>query len=277
MPIFGLRDSAVRRLALRIFRQFNPGDVTIGHHWTGDRLRLHSFNHKGYWWHGRNRERATIERFQRLIASGETVIEVGAHIGYFSQLFAHLVGPEGQVVVFEPGENNLPYLHRNLAALDQATIIEKAMSDQPGEVSFWLEDLSGQNNSLIENYHLLEGNIALAGLDGQVVRRSVSVQATTLDQAVGEIAAQGRRPAFIKIDVEGAELMVLEGARQTLRDIRPIFMVEITREHAAIRELLAANDYLLRDPDGRVLDGSPVLEGNVFCLPDEDSFQRFKA
>lgn len=275
MPLFGLRDSAFRRLALRIFRQVNPGDITIGHHWTGDRLRLHSFNHKGYWWHGRNRERTTIERFQRLIRPGDTVVEVGAHIGYFSQLFGSLVGPAGKVVVFEPGENNLPYLRRNLQSLRQASIVEKAVSDRAGQVSFWLENLSGQNNSLIEDYHLLDGNIALSGLGSQVARRQVTVAAVTLDEAVSELEAGGHSPNFVKIDVEGAELLVLKGADRTLREVRPAVMVEVTREYAAIRDLLESYDYILRDAEGRAL--AETFEGNVFCLPDEMSLEKFGA
>jgi FkbM family methyltransferase len=275
MPLFGLRDSAFRRFVLRVFRRLNPGDITITHHWTGNRLRLHSFNHKGYWWHGRNRERATIERFLKLVRPGETVIEVGAHIGYFSQLFSHLVGPTGKVVVFEPGENNLGYLRKNLQSLDQATVVEKAVSDHSGEVSFWLENLSGQNNSLIKDYHLLDGNIALSGLGTQVAKKQVTVQAVTLDEVVRQLVSDGHRPSFVKIDVEGAELMVLQGADHTLREVRPTLMVEVTREQSKIWELLKARDYVLRDAEGHAVN--ETFEGNVFCLPDEPALEKFGA
>ena len=72
----------VRRVGLRIFSRINPGYVTISHHWTGDRLRLHAFRHKGYWYHGFRRERATMLSLARLLGRGDVVIEAGGHIAY---------------------------------------------------------------------------------------------------------------------------------------------------------------------------------------------------
>jgi FkbM family methyltransferase len=54
--------------------------------------------------------------FARLVRPQDTVIDVGGHIGYLSQYFAQLVGRRGQVIVFEPGPNNLPYTRANLRA-----------------------------------------------------------------------------------------------------------------------------------------------------------------
>lgn len=269
--LFDLRDSAFRRLALRVFRRVNPGDVTIRHHWTGDPVRLHSFKHKGYWWHGKRREEETIEGFQRLIGSGETVFEVGGHIGYLSLIYAHLVGPGGRVVVFEPGANNLPYLKRNIGPLGHVELVEKAVSDSNGTVTFWLEDLSGQNNSLIQDYHLLKGNIELAGLNRAVSKQVVTVECVTLDDFIGA----GRAPAFVKIDVEGAELMVLRGAAQMLARRETVLMVEVTREAEAIHVLFDRAGYSLFHADRQPVASHETMVGKIFCLPDDVAVKRF--
>jgi FkbM family methyltransferase len=276
LPVFGVRNSLARRAALRVLRTVNPGDITIRHHWTGAPLRLHSFKHKGYWWHGKRRERATIERFYKLIGPGDTVIEVGGHIGYFAMLYASLVGPSGAVRVFEPGENNLPYLRRNLANMPHVAVIEEAVSNQAGEVTFWLEDLSGQNNSIIEDYYLLEGNIALAGLDGGVTKRAVHVPCTTLDIFARSPELGGRAIDFIKIDVEGAELLVLQGAATLLATTRPAMMVEVTREAEPIFELLQKVDYRLSLADGTIVTRAEQMNGNIFCLPDDAALEKFR-
>src|SRR5262249_12209411 len=114
MKTWGIhRVRAVMRLVLPMMRKLDLGDITIRHHWTGDALRLHSCRHKGYWYHGKRREYATMEVFSELLKSRDFVVEIGAHIGYVSLYLAHLIGREGRLVVFEPGPNNLPYLRRN--------------------------------------------------------------------------------------------------------------------------------------------------------------------
>jgi hypothetical protein len=104
----------LRRVAIPLLARFGDWDVRIKHPYTRERFVLNAFHHKGYWWYGRDRERKTMESLIRIITPGETVIEVGAHIGFLSILFAQPVGSTGRLVVFEPGENNLSYLRENL-------------------------------------------------------------------------------------------------------------------------------------------------------------------
>src|SRR5207247_9235861 len=99
----------LRRLMRPLCARLNPGDITITHHFTGDKVFLHSFKHKGYWFDGKKREKDTMELFRRLIRPADTIIEIGGHIGYVSLYFANLAN-KVSVYVFEPGTNNLPYL-----------------------------------------------------------------------------------------------------------------------------------------------------------------------
>src|SRR5216684_3285865 len=82
----------LRSIVLRFLRRVNPGDMTIRHHYTNDRFKLHSFRHRGYWYFGKHREYETMSLFPEIIADGDFVVEIGGHIGYMSLYFAHLVG-----------------------------------------------------------------------------------------------------------------------------------------------------------------------------------------
>src|ERR1700676_1731799 len=110
MPLQGIsktiRDvfvtQSLKRLFLPVFQRINPGDITIAHHWTSDRIRLHSFKHKTYWFHGRNRKRNSMEQLARFISHGDCVLDVGGHIGYTAVYLSYLVGGTGRVYTFEP-------------------------------------------------------------------------------------------------------------------------------------------------------------------------------
>jgi len=242
----------LRRIVLPLLSRFNPGDVTIRHHYTGDRIRLHSYRHKGYWFHGRQREADTMQLFERFIAEGATVLDVGGHIGYVATYLASLVGPVGRVFVFEPGANNLPYLHRNVGGKANVTVVEKGAGSQNQRRAFYLEGLTGQNNSFVDDFEVLETNKTRACCtDAQVEKTTVDL--VTLDDFCRE---EDVRPDFIKVDVEGFELEVLRGAERLLRDARPMLMVEIQVAHREIVKLARQLGYLMFTPNGDTLEGS---------------------
>lgn len=253
--------SRLRRRILPWLAVHNPGDITIRNPHTRDRLRLHSFRHKGYWFHRRRREAATMALFARLVGPGDRVAEVGGHIGFITQYFAHLVGPTGSVVVFEPGPNNLPYLRANTSQLPQVTVIEEGVGREPGRATFYVEGLTGQNNSFVPHFEGLEVNARAAGVAPEV--QPVEVGVTTLD------AQFPAPPDFVKVDVEGFELEVLLGARRTLESGRPALMVEVQADHAELRALADELGYVVTDEHGARIDLSPTWAGNSFWLhPD---------
>src|SRR5690348_3639797 len=189
----------LRHLVLPIFAKINPGDITIKHHYTGRRIRLHSFKHKGYWWHGRRREKETMELFAKLLQVGDSVIEVGGHIGYISLFLKHLCG-QGRVIVFEPGENNLPYIRANISGTG-IELVESAVGNDNGRVDLYIEDLSGQNNSCVPDFEGYSRNRASAGFGARPARVK-SVAITRLDEFA---ITRSLSPAFVKIDIEGFE------------------------------------------------------------------------
>lgn len=261
-------NTALRKRVLPLMRRLNF-DFSVRHHWVpGARVHLNFFQHKNYWYQGRARERETMEAFARLVARGATVIEVGAHIGYISAYFGSLAGPDGRVVVFEPGPNNQRYLARNVAALGNVEWIGKAVSDEAGTVSFYCDNLTGQNNSLLSDFKVAEINADRSGI--ALERSEVKVEATTLDAFCAE---RGLAPDFVKIDVEGAELMVVRGMRSVLGTAKPRLMIEMTGEReeqeALERELVAAGYVFLSERLEPNTDGRPHF-GNNFCLHSDD-------
>jgi FkbM family methyltransferase len=252
----------VRSFALKILKTFNPGTITITHHYTGKKIRLDFFKHKGYWYYGKARERETMDLFELLITKGDHVVEVGAHIGYITQYFSHLVGPTGHVYIFEPGENNLPFTIPNVETLGNVTLTKKAVSNFEGEAVFYVENLTGQNNSLLKDYSIFSENVSRVSLSFKQIESKVQV--TTLDRFVSSNAVN---PRLIKIDIEGAELQAIEGAIEVIRSHHPAIMVEVTENYSKVFETLAKNDYLLFTPERMPLtNAGQDYSGNVFCI-----------
>lgn len=243
---------AVRRAVLPLFRHVNPGDVTIRHHWTGDPFRLHSFRHKGYWWYGKGREPLSMALFAKLIRPGDTVLDIGSHIGYVALYLSALTGPEGRVICFEPSTLNLPYLERNVAqaARKNIRIVRAAAGDRIGSVTFYMEDVTGQNSTTVADFQGFETNSNFNGLPSEYQQCTVAM--VTADSVEP-------RPDFVKIDVESGELAVLQGMENILRTARPRIMVETEAGSPALK-LLAEADYVIHRH----------RELNVFAAPRED-------
>lgn len=252
------------RMAVRALQVANPGDITLSHHWTGTPLRIHSFRHKGYWFHGRNRERSTMIALARLLRPGDVAFDVGGHIGYLAVWMATLVGSSGRVVIFEPGPNNLPYLEANVRGFSNCVVVEKALAAREEQRSFLIENLTGQNNSLLTDGSHFHGNQATAAV--RVTTSEITVQASTLDAYVASAVA----PALVKIDVEGAELEVLDGAEAVLSTTNPVVVVEISRQHAEVGTLLRDYGYVVLTPElglaPTTTGGPPPASENFVCL-----------
>ncbi len=160
-------------------------------------------------------EPEAMQSIRRLVNAGDCCIDVGANLGYYTISLANWVGPSGLVVAFEPFPGNFAILEKNvhLNRLQNVILEPSALSDCKGalQLIYAVEEQFSATPSV--GGYAVEGN-----------RVSIKVPTRRLDDYV---AGLGRAPDFIKIDVEGAELAVLEGARRTLAAVRPILLVEI--------------------------------------------------
>jgi len=189
------------------------------------------------------------ELFQRLLLPGMTAFDVGANIGIYTLRAACKVGPTGAVHSFEPCPANYKRLQANveLNAFSNVVINQAAVSDGGGSVSLYVYDglNSGKHSLSLEN----------------ASSASVEVRCVTLDDYV--LAKTVPAIDVMKIDVEGAEYLVLAGANRLLScDSQPVLFCEVSDPLAAgfhyssreVKDLLSDYGYQgYTYADGRLL------------------------
>lgn len=139
-----------------------------------------------------------------LLCKGDTAVDVGANIGLYSLLMGHLVGKGGKVYSFEPSQQSFNALLGHIELNSLAEVIEANQVLVGSEASarmFYEDGMKGTNRV---------GDSSDAGVQPFLVARPTVV----LDDF---LASKGRWPKLIKIDVEGYEIKVLQGARETLK------------------------------------------------------------
>jgi FkbM family methyltransferase len=195
----------------------------------------------------------------RLLGRGDVVVEAGGHIGYLTLHCARLVGEGGAVHVFEPGPNNLPYLHTNVGSIRNVVVVEEAVGSVAGVAELFVEDLTGQNNTMLADAREYHRTSQSAGVNAHT--HVVSVPVTTMDHYCAE---NGIAPDLMKIDVESFELEVLEGSKKTLERDRPIVLVEIGRREDDVLSLMTSWGYALFSDDLRRLRSARPGANYVF-------------
>jgi FkbM family methyltransferase len=154
-------------------------------------------------------EEEDLRLFLSLISPGMTVMDLGANVGMYTMLAARRVGSAGRVHAFEPTPAVCEKLRQNveLNGLSNVCVSQVAVSDVRGVATFFMGDDSDQNS--------------LSNTTGA----AIEVQTITLDdylaaENVGDVS-------LMKIDIEGAEVKALEGARRLLSSERaPLLMIE---------------------------------------------------
>jgi FkbM family methyltransferase len=157
--------------------------------------------------------------FEQVLKPGDLFVDVGANIGYYSLLASHLVGPEGRVISIEAAPRIYAQLEDNIETnrASNARLINMAVSDRQGSLNIYggTKWNRGSTSTIKRNdEHVLEATVAAAPLDEML----------TPDELA--------RVALIKIDIEGAELPVLQRLISTLDRYSPSMcvMVEIAQD-----------------------------------------------
>lgn len=157
----------------------------------------------------------------RLLSPGGTMVDVGANVGYYSVLASSVVGADGFVVAFEP--------HPDLARLTAVNLVinhmraschveRSAAHDEAAELEFFVRGRFGANSSLGP---VTDGELDELG-DTQ---RTITVPAVEIDAVLAELDRTAAVD-LMKIDVEGAEVGALRGARRTISESRPRIVLE---------------------------------------------------
>jgi FkbM family methyltransferase len=161
---------------------------------------------------------------RHLVRPGDVVYDCGANLGLYCRHLAGTLGA-GRVVAFEPSADNRRLLMENLALgniADRVTVLPMALSDEDGMADFQVDDMQSASGTLSKVTggapSVGRRNLGLAPLTEQVLCRR-------LDTVVAEERLPP--PDVIKIDVEGAEGLLLRGAAGLLRDRGPRLLVEL--------------------------------------------------
>lgn len=145
----------------------------------------------------------------RNVKPNDHVVDVGANFGYYTVMFGLLAGWRGRVVAFEPLPTLVTLLRENIISnwIDtQLKVIPAACSDHAGTMRLFTSSTREANTGLA-------ASTADENLGGDVSFEPIDVPTVTIDESLDDL---GGRVDFMKIDVEGAEPLVLRGARQTI-------------------------------------------------------------
>jgi FkbM family methyltransferase len=208
----------LRQPRLLLARLFGPTEVDC-RLFDGSQLRvvLPEIVAADLYLHGAIEPPVTQLLLERL-DDGMVFVDVGAQYGYFSLLASRLVGRNGRVIAFEPARDTARLLRQNVAHLDNVVVEETAVAARTGTMP--LRDYGARHSALNT---VLSTARAPAAERRRLVARSYEVAAVSLDDY---LAARYLRPDIIKLDAEGAEFAILQGACVTLRDLRPIIVLE---------------------------------------------------
>src|SRR5581483_11547466 len=177
--------------------------LVLGHRmWLDEKDTLELATHSVY-------EPMETALFLKEIAEGQTVLDIGANIGYYTLLAARQVGPKGKVYAFEPDLENFKLLLRNVAVNRYINVVplQKAVSNKKGTVRLYLNPANRGDHRVYDSK------------DG---RRSMEVDTVALDQLFKTLDSKIH---FIKMDIQGAEALALEGMKGLIRKNKGLKLV----------------------------------------------------
>ena len=208
---------------------------------------------------------------KRYLQRASVVVDVGANVGVYTLWISQYLGSEGRLIAFEPDPENYLRCAENIRQNDLAMVEleQKAVSNRSGALEFSVG--KDMENHLIPD----EGESGF----------SIRVEAITLDEYCRE--HEIAKIDFLKIDVEGAELLVLQGAADALAScLIGVIQLEVTDAHKRYRikrsdllDLLHRHRYLLYtyscvDNELHAVRDDDEAPQNVFAIHDIDEVRR---
>ena len=192
----------------------------------------------------RKQDAFEIELLKRFIKKGNIVLDIGANVGFYSEIIAELVGPQGEVHSFEPDPVNFRHLADSCKKKSNVFANNMAVSNEPGELKLYTSKFLNVDHRTypVDNYG-----------------ESFNVKAVTIDHYL-----KGKKVDFIKMDIQGAEMFALQGMKETLtanKDVKlicefwPFGLRSAGFTVAEFQQFLIENGFLLY----LILNDEPVI------------------
>ena len=197
-------------------------------------------------------EPETVAVWRAILAPGMVVVDAGAHVGQYAIIASPLVGPGGSVHAFEPDPETFRQLTANvrLNRGDNVVCTQAALARERGTAPLFLADVSNVGGNSLRRTVCSRGrqqDVGVETLDAYAASRSLA------------------RLDVLKADVEGAELLVLEGGARLLARCRPLMLLEFSINTMAFGYTEADLRHLLADWGYRLfaIGPMPLIELNV--------------
>jgi FkbM family methyltransferase len=185
-------------------------------------------------------EEFETELIKKNVKSGDIVLDIGAHIGYYTLIFAKLVGENGKVYAFEPDPTNFNILRKNIENNNykNVVLINKAAVNKTSKLKLYLNDSNQGDHRIYDSF------------DG---RKFVEIEGIVLDEY---FTNRDRKINFIKMDIQGAEFGALQGMQNLLKNNEhiifiseywPLGMHRFGANHKEYLELLQKNNFVLNE------------------------------
>jgi FkbM family methyltransferase len=216
--------------------------------------------------------------FAHLIKPGETVWDVGTERGWFTLQMGKLVGPTGRVDSFEAFPATCQKLASNVSMNKMNWVNVNCVGVSNTNGKMWFVPPS---NSVTHHVSFLNECNGIGYLTDQYIEGAIEINTISLDDYY--LSQNINRLSLIKIDIEGAEVNALRGARNLIAKDKPIIAIEFNRETAVragssveeLEEILVAYGYVLYLFKGQFIPfklndfaGDFVL--NVYCFPKKE-------
>jgi FkbM family methyltransferase len=169
-----------------------------------------------------------FDYLKKIDLKNKIIFDIGSHIGYHTLCFAELVGNEGRVISFEPNIFNLDRIRLNLEENNNLSsrikVVTKAVSNKIGEEDFVFSekvDKGTSSGSFLGNANTFWEKDLYEKSYGFARKK---VETITIDDFANDNELM---PDLIKLDIEGAEHLALEGAQKILASKKPILLIEV--------------------------------------------------